>query len=258
MMKIKVHILATHLQGCNLAATLLTFKTLRTGFPNADITVWGNGLSAYSDPIVASSARSLGCSYVASKSTNHDKWLTFLLAESPEPFWVCDTDIVFHSSVEGFADSKDHLAGRFEAPFMEPWSKTQKVSRLHTSLLWINPQMLHDLIQRWMRKWHPSGFPFLPEVEFVRQHYIPQGEGKAPLFYDTCAGLYQAIGGRSFTEEQNEAFDHLHCGTYVGRMNEAVPGLKAAHQAVYHGALEPKMMRQTQAAFYEQQRVLPT
>lgn len=257
-MKINVHILATHLHGASLGGTLLTFKTLRVGFPKANVTVWGNGLSDKTDRIVQAAARCVDCKYVPSKPTRHDQWISFLLAESPEPFWICDTDIVFHRSVEGFANSSDYLVGRFESPFLEPWSKTQKVARLHTSLLWINPRLIQDLIARWMARWHPKGFPFLPEVEMIRQHYVPQGEGKAPLFYDTCAGLYQAIGGKSFTEDQNEAFDHLHCGTYVQRMNDAVPGLKEAHDAIYQGAINPKGLRHTQAAFYSEHRIYPS
>ncbi len=253
MMKINVHILATHLTGASLGGTLLTFKTLRIGFPKANVTVWGNGLSAQSDRIIHAAARCVDCAYIASPATSHDKWCAFLLESSKEPFWLADTDLVFHRSVEDFASDKDYLVGRFESPFLEPWSKTQKVARLHTSLLWINPSLVNELVRRWMWKWHPNGFPFAPQIELVRQHYLPQGENRAPLFYDTMAGLYQAIGGRSFTEEQNEAFDHLHCGTYVHRMNNAVPGLRQAHEAIYQNAISAKSIRPTQEAFYRQQ-----
>jgi hypothetical protein len=248
---INVHILATHLFGEPIEGTTLVFRTLRVGFPTAKVTVWGNNLNVSSQLHVRHCCDKTCATFLQVNSTAHDRWITGLVEVSPEPFWICDTDIVFRSSIEGFKSDKDRaIFGRYEPEFVEPWSKTQKVDRLHTSLLWINPKMVRSQIRGWMASWHPNGFPFMPEVELIRQQFIPQGLGKKPLFYDTCSGLYQAIGGQAFTDEQNNAFDHLHCGTYVRRMKGAVDGLKEAHEAIYSGKVEASQIRDSQQEFY--------
>lgn len=243
-----VHILATHLDGEAIEGTLLVFRTLRVGFPTADVHIWGNGLSLTDEHTVRSAA--VRCSFTPLSLTSHDRWIASLLDNSLTPFWVCDTDMVFHASVEAFVSADAAISGRYEPPFIEPWSKTNKVDRLHTSLLWLDPVKIRSAVREWLGQWHPKGFPFLPMVELIAQHYVPCGAANAPLFYDTCAGLFQAIGGQRFTEEQNAAFDHLHCATYVGRMNEAVKGLAAAHASIYRGQLDAPSLRQSQRDFY--------
>jgi hypothetical protein len=248
-MPINVHILATCLSEDLIDGTLLVFQTLRVGFPTAQVTIWLNGLNP--EPARKVTRAAEGCMVQMIMPTAHDRWISKLLARFPEPFWICDTDVIFHRSVEGFADETTTMTGRYEPPFVEPWSKTHKVARLHTSLLWLHPMRIREAVREWMTKWHPKGFPFLPEIELVRQTYVPQGPGKPPLFYDTCAGIYQAIGGTQFTSEQNAAFDHLHCATYVDRIGSVIPGLADAHNAVYQ---KPELvigMRESQQEFYE-------
>lgn len=240
-----VHILTTCHNLDLLPATLLVFRTLRVGFPTAEVYVWGNNLPLEAEQAV----RRSGERFTPLGATSHDAWIERLLDNSHSPFWICDTDIVFWSSVETFpGDSL--LAGRYEPAFREPWSKTQKVDRLHTSLLWFNTLPLRQAIREWIARWHPKGFPFVPESELIRQQFIPQGAGKPPLFYDSCAGLYQALGGQAFTEEQNAAFEHLHCGVYSDRISSALPGLPAVHQAVWADTNAARGLLAQQANFY--------
>lgn len=248
-MPIKVHILATCLG--NLNATLLVFRTLRVGFPTAAVSVFGNALGPAEAAAVKSACSKTGCEFVSLHRTSHDVWIDALLQKSPVPFWICDTDMVFHSSVEGLANDDTVLKGRYEPPFVEPWSKTLKAERLHTCLLYMNAPVLRRDICAWIRKWHPGRFPFTPKVELIRQCYVPQGIGKPPLFQDTCAGLYQAVGGEAFTDEENARFDHLHCGTYVDRMNGAVPGLAEAHRQIYEHPEDSKLLKANQNEFYQ-------
>lgn len=248
MMPTNVHILATCLSDALIDGTLLVFRTLRTGFPTAHVTVWLNELKPALARRVTRAAADCEIKLVCRMS--HDYWISGLLHTSQEPFWICDTDVVFHRSVEQFVNERTVLAGRYEPPFLEPWSKTRKVDRLHTSLLYMHPLLIREATREWMTTWHPKGFPFLPEVELIRQTYVPAGDDRAPLFYDSCAGLYQAIGGTRFTPEQNDAFDHLHCATYIDRISGALPGLMDAHQAIYQ---DPKIvtgLRESQQEFY--------
>lgn len=248
-----VHILATCRDMDLLGGTLLVFDTLRTGFPGSKIFVWGNKL-----PVCAYDRVKVACREVKATFTplpapiQHDAWIERLLNEAPEQFWVCDTDIVFWDSVETFPDCRDLLAGRFEPAFVEPWTGTHKAARLHTSLLWFDALAIRQAIRAWYGKWTPKGFPFLPQTEFVRQSFIPQGPNRPPIFYDTCAGLYQAIGGSPFLESENSAFEHLHCGVYADRISRSLPGLLDKHREIYANREAAKGLQQQQAEFYKQ------
>lgn len=256
-MKINVHILATCLNPALIDTTLLVFKTLRTGFPSANVVVWNNGMgTAQSKALVTESEkRDCKCAYV--EPMRHDNWVFEVMRRSVEPFWILDTDIVFWDSIEQFEqDAEFGIAGRFEPAFREPWTSTIKPSRLHTSLLWINPAAIQKLTREWMGRWHPKGFPFVPEVEMIKQHYVPQGEGKAPLFYDTCCGLYQAIGGRRFSDRENACFEHLHCGVYSDRIENALPGIGQVHRTICNDLNAAKGLQEQQSNFYKENAIL--
>lgn len=253
-MTTNVHILATCLSPELISATTLVFKTLRTGFPDASVSVWCNDLKPRQRAIVSSAARESGCDLFDLPPTSHDVWIERMLEHSPAPFWVLDTDVVFFGKVEP-AIPDAALCGRFEPAFFEPWSKTHKVERLHTSLLWLNPRLIHQQIRLWIGKWHPKGFPFTPQVDLIRQHYVPRA-GNEPLFYDTCAGLYNAIGGAAFTDDQNAAFEHLHCGTYSDRIAVVMPGIVGVHKAVISDCGNAKGLSQQQSKFYQEHAIL--
>jgi hypothetical protein len=65
--------------------------------------------------------------------------------------------------------------------------------------------------------------PFAPQCDLVRQRYMPVN-GR-PLFYDTLAGAYQALGGQKFSETQRDAYTHLHAGTWVDKLGPALAPL---------------------------------
>jgi len=248
-LSIKVHLLVTALNGRLNEASVLVFRTLRIGFPTLPVTVWGNRLNRDAEEkVFALAAQSGACWLPMAQELGHDQWIAKLILESPSPFWLCDGDMIFRDNVEGFA--RGFLAGRYEPAFHEPWSGTQKVARLHRSLLYVDAPALRGLFREWMGKWHPKGFPFLPETEFVKQHYVPCGAGLSPLFYDTMAGAFQAFGGESFTQVENSAFTHLHCGSYVHRMGDAIPGLAKAHDDVISDAGKALLMDSEQDRFY--------
>lgn len=253
-MRTKVYILATCLNG-NLCPTLLTFRTLRVGFPTADVTVFGNALSIEPLKAVKSECARTKCEFVPLRSTSHDEWMSALVERAAAPFWACDTDMVFHASVETFANENTVMKGRYEPAFVEPWSKTVKAERLHTCLLYLNAPVIRHQMCSWIRQWHPPLFPFAPKIELVRQTYVPAGAGKPPTFYDTCAGLFQSIGGERFSEEENMAFDHLHCATYVERMKGVISGLQEAHNQIYQRPEDSVYLKANQNEFYERQKV---
>lgn len=251
-MTTNVHILATCLDDSLMDATLLVFKTLRIGFPKANVTVWANGMSPENGVTLSKAATDNGCGVIPVDRVSHDRWIESLLAKSPEPFWVLDTDVVFFDAFPQILFPGLFLSGRFEPAFVEPWTKTHRVARLHTCLLFMDPDTIRAKMRAWMTRWHPKGFPFMPMAELIKQYYVPQGEDKPALFYDTCAGLWQALGGTPFSDTQNSTFAHLHCGTYSNRIAGALPGIVEIQQAIMNDPGLARGLTEKQNQFYKE------
>ena len=251
-MKEVVNILATVLNPTLIDGTTFVFKTLRVGFPNADVRVFGNGLTGPMRDVVEHWAHGAGCEFKAMNYMPHDAWIENLVTHGERPFWICDTDVYFRGEVESwfYLNSEDTVfAGRFEQEFMEPWTGTRHVKRLHTALMWFNPFATRMAMRQWMCRIPP---PWRTHADFplIRQTFVP-GDGET-MFYDSCAGLHHAIGGTPFTEEQNQAFEHLHCATYAHLVSPALGvDLVNTHRAIY---AKPELcvgMRKGQDAFYD-------
>jgi hypothetical protein len=252
-MSCAVNILATCKNRELMPGTLLTFHTLRVGFPTALVTVYGNGLSTEAEKAVRAAAAVAQCRYVPLRQEqHHDVWIAGLLATASGPFWVCDTDVVFHGAVEGWDWTAKQVAcaGRFEPQFLEEWTGYLKSSRLHTSLLWLNAPLIHQRRIEFAARFRP-GFPGEPLIEWVRQALVFRF-GR-PMLFDTCAQLYHALGGVAFDEGQNAQFDHLHCATYADKVKLSV-NLRAAHELIYQDPTRARGMQQQQAEYYERMK----
>lgn len=256
-MKSVVHILATVRKPELLPAALLVFRTLRTGFPTTPVCVWGNGLDPASERAVVSACQNNGCRFQNLPATQHDMWFEALIEENLEPFWICDTDMVFWSAVEDWFSHRPEvaLAGRHEIEFNEEWTNTLHMERLHTCLMFVRPGLLRTAMRTWM-----SRIPLLwrsqAEFPFVRQHFVP-ALGQAPRFYDTAAGLWQAGIGTPFSETENAAFDHLHCGTYADEIKLGGGDLRVTHNQIYAQPGLARGLRQQQNIYYDSRRPRP-
>jgi len=205
---IRVHILATCLVPARIYSLLLVFKTLRVGFPTDQILIYGNNLDERIIPHLKK-VMDDGMDFINIPPIAHGEWIEKLMVSEPGPFWICDTDIVFFDQVQDW--KWDGLfAGRYEPGFFEPWTKTFHMSRLHPSLMWLNPVPLRTAIRSW-----PGKNAFFDTVEsgLFRWHWVPEF-GQPLKFYDTCAGLHHAFKGVAFTDEQDQSFAHLMCGSY--------------------------------------------
>lgn len=270
--KTAVHILATVRKPELLPAATLVFSTLRVGFPEAEVTVWGNALDKAA--VVRDCAKSVGGGYVESivGLTAHDVWIEALVNRMHEPFWIVDTDVVFFAEVRP-PIGKEIVVGRFEPEFMEEWTGTRHVARLHTAVMWIDPSGVRSAAREWMAKF-PQPWRNSAEFTWIRQTFVPvvlPGRGNAtgasqgtregayaPLFYDTMAGVYQAFPerARAFTEEEDACFEHLHCGGYVDLVAaETKSGfgnsLAAFHQRVFENPEAARGARLKQAEYYK-------
>lgn len=250
-MKPPVNILATCTNPELLEATLLVFKTIRNGFPTAKINVFGNGLSETLRTEVAAAAINVGATWTTLvEYQTHDEWISWLMQIEHEPFWICDTDMVFFDTVEDWPRHEWFLAGRKENEFLEEWTKSVHVERLHSCLLYLNPTKLWPMMRQWCKFASPNGFPTRPQTEFIKQQFIPRGN-RPMLFYDCCAGLYQAFGGYEFTQDQNDCFEHLHCGTYSDKLEGKLSvQLGNVHKQIFKDPTLAKGMQHQQNSYY--------
>lgn len=260
-----VHILATVRNPLLLDAALLVFKTLRIGFPTAPVAVWGNGLNpAAAAAVDLARLACLGPSTFQNLTEHsHDDWIETLILKSQTPFWICDTDMVFHNPVESWLPELRGypFAGRLEPEFAEEWTHTTHVARLHTCLMYVDPARTRAAIREIMNRvpelWRRSA-----QWPLIRQTFVPvrretPDSRLQTLFYDTMAGLYQAGFGQAFTAKQDEAFDHCHCGTYADLVSPhlTLPGggsLLDTHRAIYENPAQIKGANTNgQAAYYQ-------
>lgn len=223
-MSIPVHILITCNKSKLLSAATLVFKTLRVGFPTAPITAWLNGEPCNKDQIVDAAMKS-GCELGLSPATIHHDWIKERLKESTEPFWICDTDIIFHRSVEDWS-VQSPLMGAYTPRFHDRFTKCETAPRLHTSLLRFDPVLIGQQLQRLHNSIRVSRFS--PLADLISPVVVPPN-----TFFDTCALLYQTVGGTKFTDVQLEAYEHLHGATWVDELSEAYPGLQKVHESIY-------------------------
>lgn len=249
-------------------AVRLVFGTLRTGFPTARVEVTGNGLDWGAAQEVQGLCHRVGGNYTHGRETSHDAWIENLIMTKAQPFWICDTDVVFFGCVENwFEGSRVSVAGRFEPEFLEEWTRTRHVARLHTCLMYVNPNLLRPAMRAWQGQvpalWGSA------QMNLVRQMFIPvrnaaewrMQNGKVSdkgetLFYDTMAGCYQAGIGEPFREVQDEAFEHLHCGTYADLVSPhlSLPDLQASHRAIYAEPARARGIRKEQMKYYAMRR----
>ena len=202
-----VHILATCRKPELAPFTELVFKTLRVGFPTASVTVYLNGDCETNCPNIVALCDQNKCS-VSRVDTIHHKWIEQLVYSEDAPFFLCDTDVIFYSSIEQFT-FQSHLAGFRVPEWQDEFSGAVTRARLHPSLLYIDPVAVRNKITEFRKVCPESEFtpfcnPFYPLC-------LPLN-GRM-YFHDTVSLLYHAIGGQEFTDEQKDAYFHFNFGT---------------------------------------------
>lgn len=205
----RVHILATCRRPDLLPYTLLVFKTLRTGFPTAAITVYLNSMNpmgTHSQTIVGE-ANKVGAQTMM-VDTIHHCWIEGLLNTQEEPFWILDTDVIFFDNIEQFTFT-EAMAGWRIPEFKDEFSGAITRARLHTSLLYLDPKKIEAALLEYCKPLYLSSFT--PQVNLVYPVVYPF-KGKS-YFCDTCSMLYHAIGGEAFNDAQKDAFFHFNFGT---------------------------------------------
>lgn len=242
-----VHILATCNKPALIDAAILVFRTIRTGFPSAKVTVWLNGDPCESGRIT-DMAMKANCDVERSEPTIHHEWIKHLLNANDEPFWICDTDVIFNSSIEAWK-MQGHLSGNLIPEFYCKWSRCVTSPRLHTSLLWFNVPELKTRLEAFESSIRESRFT--PLIDLASPVVLPPNR-----FHDTCSLLYQAVGGTPFTDSQLAAYDHLNGATWVDELEPVYPGITFRQQEIYQNPALAKGSNFAMQSFFQGPRTI--
>lgn len=248
----KVRILATARKEELLSYTLLVFKSLRVGFPTAEVIVTGNALPGWALAFVEASCEKAGCRFENGPETIHHDWISRLLIEESEPFVLSDTDIIYYQKVEDWA-FETALAGFRVPEFFDEFTNAITRSRLHTSLLYIDPVKVREQVNAYESQFPVT--PFNPLMNLIAPVCLPfNGRG---MFHDTCSLLFHAIGGTPFTDQQKESYAHLNFGTLedlvLPRLTNGEQMKHARHMILNHPEAGRGLWR-SQMEHYESRR----
>jgi hypothetical protein len=197
-----------------LYGSTLVFKTLRTGFPSARVTVVDNASCSEARREIESQARQCDCAFrqVTGRPMEHHEYIESTISRAARdetgsgPLVLLDPDICFWDSCEDFRFD-GLIAGMLFGEFIDGF-ETVIMPRLHTSFLWIpDPAALADEIRRIRVK----RFDFQPfqSVSF-RLH-------DRWYRYDTGASLCAVLGRKvsAFQDVHLDRYDHLFAGCHL-------------------------------------------
>lgn len=249
----KCFILATCRNEELLPYTTLVFKTIHVGFPDTEVFVTGNELTATALEKTEAAALGASCKFTNLPKQTHQKWIQKLIAEQKEPFWICDTDMVFYQSVEDW-EFTAALAGYRVPEFYDEFTKMVTRSRLHTSLMRIDPFAMRVACSKYWLAHRTTEFnPFLEMWDPI---VVPLN-GRS-YFYDTMAVAYHALGGQEFTDEQKNAYFHFHFGSFSDLVLPALSageGMKAARNIILEDPSQGIGMWRAQDEYFEKSQL---
>jgi hypothetical protein len=207
-MSLPVHILVTCRKPELAPFSELVFKTLRIGFPTSDIKVYFNRrttLDIFPDLKELVGPLEL---WTSSVDTIHHEWIKGLIESETEPFWICDTDIIFYDSFEDFR-TDEALAGFRTPEWQDDFAGAITRSRLHPSLMYINPTLVKQKLAAF-RSVCPDS-PFTPFCNPTDPLCLPLN-GRM-YFHDTMSLMYHAIGGHEFSDVEKDKYFHFFFGS---------------------------------------------
>ena len=243
----KTQILSRCMTEDGVDAATLVFRTLHVGFPGVPVDyTFAAATDALADAVVARIPPEVTFRRVP--KADHPGWIENLVHTEQEPFFICDTDMVFHSAFPVEEVAQFTLAGEHVPYFTDPYTGCLTASRLHTCLLYFDPVRVRIAISRFMaciRRTHLA-----PVANLFQPLVLPTDPFLPARFDDCCSLLHRAIGGDRFSVDALATFDHLHAGTWVDELETALPGLKAFHAEVYADPTKARGWREKQKQFY--------
>lgn len=241
------------------AGALLTFKTIRTGFPTVPIRAYWHGRDYGMFPELAALCQAAGVELVNQSEQSNEKLIRHLLATERESFALVDSDMVFFENCETF-EARGLIAGEYIPPFVCPIAQAATMSRLHTAFFVVpDPARLRQVIwsayRPCMARYCPFD-PFAPVVTFRDQ---------TPWFYDLAANLFhlltgdglrsilnQDTGAECFDANMLACFEHMYAGSYA----DAVSAQHAALLLeVFRDPAKAKGFRNVMTKFFEERKI---
>ncbi len=211
-----------------LYGSTLVFRTLRVGFPTAQVVVIDNASIADARPVIAKAAHDVGAIFIQHEVRElHAAIINQALWNSVSPVVFVDTDVIFWKPCEDWKVD-GLLAGRWIPEFYLHFMRAMTPPRIHPSFAWLpDPAALRQEIQ----KISDCNLGFAP----FAQVSLRTGEGWR--FWDTMAGISTAISEiQRFSEPQLDCYDHLFCGTIVDLVLPPMPDPWRAKWAEIHWA----------------------
>jgi len=185
--------------------TLLVFKSLRTGYPTADVEVFDNGSHPEVRDQIMADCQRVGATFTGIKPqswVDHYKWLILERQhEAGRPLVILDPDVILWENCEGWEFTGSLLAGRRMRRIQA--GPIIQHARLHPSHLWI-----HDVAA--LREAMGTQANALISPAIVK---LPDGLH----FWDTFSRLYEEMVHwcHGFSDEKLDCFDHLFYGSHL-------------------------------------------
>ncbi len=204
-----------------LYGSLLTFQTVRGGFPNDEIVVLDNGSLPQAIEAIGKAAQAVGARFIDTK-TEVPHWVLIrqILTTFDGPLVLADPDLIFWKPMT-FDDSA-LWSGRLIPKFRDEYTGCVTMPRLHTSLLSVpNPKVFIELITAIEKRYW--------EANMLRPAMIPSWQR-----FDTGAMLYAEVGGTAFTESQLDCYDHLFAGSHFDFVSDRLEAKAKAEMVEIH------------------------
>lgn len=208
-MKQPVHVWCSGTAAHEFPPTWAGFATLRIGFPEAPIHVWGNGLTGDTMAALATAARELGATFQNVPLTTRDEFLEGLVREAVGPVWFVEPCVRFERAMPT-PEASQLCRGRRVPARMDRATYLNHAEHLHPALLWLNAPALRGAMLRWSHENLPEAM-LTAQLNFLRQTIVP-GSPRA-TYYEAGALLYAAGLARSFHPTEDLAFEILTQGT---------------------------------------------
>jgi hypothetical protein len=230
-----------------LYGNTLIFKTLRVGFPNAEVHIYDNHSDMSCVSEIQKLAEENGCTFNYLKEPiNHHDFIESQILSNEGTIIFLDPDIIFWKDFERFKVEK-LVAGSFIPTFFDSYTQCLTFARVHSSFLWINDVgKLRNEVE------------LIKQQKFEFNPYSPsmlRYNGRW-LRYDTMAMLYHAIPDKflAFREYWLEHYDHLFCGTHLESVIESIKEPYKSHWNKWHWLAEIGDLNPLKGIWMEQEK----
>ena len=237
----------------------LVLETIRTGFPNAEIFVYGND---YTPKFFR--MKYIDAWFIPTKSMIHYEWINSILKDHStydKPIAIVDGDTIFWQSVEDLNPLYPYC-GDYIPSHINDFSECFYFERLHTSFLWIRSvKELVSSVQSRLPKYSllPETWNYLP-VKLIAPELL--AINRKHVFWDSCAKLYSFLPGSPFEPDTLSKFEHINSASFMHVMKDILPTDDAASFMNIHNTVNSltdltplRGIGQKAKAYYESRRI---